>query len=435
MRAVSAALLALGLLGVWGSASSVGPAESQTAQIRRGAPAVVATAAAAAPETMTAATFPAGGDGFVAGVQGGHGFVDATVDGGATWHRLASLRGVAFTDLLVSRDGQGWAAARPIRGTNPQPWSRTLYATVDGRRRWTEAGRVPGRITELTMMGRTPWISVAGACRDTSCSGAVLTVSGGHLRRLWTAPGPVLSLTVHGTTAWAAVWLSSPTKRSLLTVYRSGNGGRSWSPEGLIDRSELAISPYAGLGLESQLIFVSRRVGYASAFALSMCAMINCTVTTVERTTNGGRTWEPIRAVRIPCQYAPEMAATGSNVAVVQQVSLAACAGPEARLFVSRDRGNRFLHPFRWPDTSIVSLGILPHDRFWSLSPSGLLMSGHGGTTWHQVFPNVFPTGAADLVTPRVGYAAGDQTNPAALLKTVDGGATWSVVAKRAQRP
>ncbi|HVB10427.1 MAG TPA: YCF48-related protein [Bacillota bacterium] len=61
---------------------------------------------------------------------------------------------------------------------------------------------------------------------------------------------------------------------------------------------------------------------------------------------------------------------------------------------------------------------------------SYLIRSRDGGRTWSQVLPALSPAGALAFTDATHGYGAGLSSDPSAVLATSDGGATWSEVGR-----
>jgi photosystem II stability/assembly factor-like uncharacterized protein len=117
---------------------------------------------------------------------------------------------------------------------------------------------------------------------------------------------------------------------------------------------------------------------------------------------------------------------------VSEGVGLAACAGPETHVFFSTDGGTHFSTLPSWPDTGWTQIGFNPKGQLWAVtdgSVGGALVVGKdGGQKWQQVFPAIEPTGTMVMAANGIAYAAGDQSQPNALLRSVNAGESWHVV-------
>lgn len=382
---------------------------------------------------VMAAAFPTARDGYIAGTHtsGKHaaGFVEGTSDGGKTWHPLALLPGIAFHSLTFQNAQRGLAVAEPASLQQISTGPQQLFQTVNGGRTWTPVGTVPGVISSVVVApSGTAWISVSQACNRRACPpGAVLEQVGSGLATVWNAPGPVLSLARHGSQMTAEVAVI--TAKSLTVRLYTRSHGTTWTAGGSIagfpwfNGVSTGSPPAAG-----QLLWTSANHGLASVYSMATCAMHGCGVTQVSATNNGGASWTPTKRVNISCQFGPLLAGGDGEVAVAQGVGLAACAGPETQVFVSPDGGVHFPSRTRFPETPLENLGIGGGGLIWGVTGKSVIVSHDGGRRWSQIFPAPTPTGPISAVSQRLAYGAGDQSNPAAILRSVNGGSTWQVV-------
>ena len=79
-------------------------------------------------------------------------------------------------------------------------------------------------------------------------------------------------------------------------------------------------------------------------------------------------------------------------------------------------------------------LGVGAGGLIWGTTGQAIIVSHNGGRSWDQMFPAPTPTGPISAVSRGVAYGAGDQSNPAAILKTVNGGTTWQVMSSLGAR-
>ena len=113
-------------------------------------------------------------------------------------------------------------------------------------------------------------------------------------------------------------------------------------------------------------------------------------------------------------------------------VNLAACAGPQTTLVRSTSGGTDWrtiasLPTFR-PVALLNTAGAGGTPVFWALGGRALLRSTDGGAQWAQVLPAPVPTAAIQFLTANEGWGVGTLFDPGAILETIDGGRTWSVV-------
>ena len=382
---------------------------------------------------VMAAAFPTPRDGYLSGthISGKHavGFVAGTTNGGQTWHPLAVLPDVAFHSLTFQGPERGWAVAEPASLQQISSGPQELFETVDGGRKWTRIGTVPGIISSVVATSSgTAWISVSKACNRRTCPpGAVMEQVGGGVETVWNAPGPVLSLALHDSHMTAEVAVITA-KFLTVRLYTSVNG-TTWMAAGIITRMpwfkgiSTGSAPAAG-----QLLWTSAHHALVSLYSMATCAMQGCGTSQVSATSNEGASWVPLKSVNIHCQFGPLLAGGDGEAVVVQESSLAACSGPETHVFVSPDGGSRFPTRISFPETPLVNLGVGAGGLIWGVSGKSVIASHDGGRRWSQIFPAPTPTGPISAVSQRTAYGAGDQSTPAAILKTVNGGETWQVV-------
>ncbi len=389
---------------------------------------------------LLSADFQTQSDGFVAGTYGADkgtttGFVMCTLDGGRTWRLLTQTPGEAYTYLAFASPTKGLAVAKAVTPSTATAPS-VLYQTTDGGSHWTAAETVQGSISAIAMApDGHPWIAVSGPCTKTSCSGEILARSSAGFGVLWNAPGPVLALAFHGAKAWAETMVSS-SGAVAAQINESTDGGKTWTVKGALPISTWGmVGLTTATGFTGQLAFTSSGNGIASLFSMAGCSMGGCALSGVYRTTDGGTGWAPVASVKISCQFGPELASSGSLVAVVQGINLAACAGQGSTLFLSADGGETFTSPKDWADSSIHATGFIPGGGMWVLASaagySTLQISDAGGTAWRQAFPAVAPTSLVSF-GPGAIYGAGDQSDPAAIVRSTDGGTTWRVLSSLA---
>lgn len=391
--------------------------------------------------SLAAADFISSHDGWVVGGYGPSGgqfspptggFVARTTDAGANW-RVARLRGVIPTAVLFLNSQLGFAIAERLSASGQGTHSfgvqqaSLVLLSQDGGRTWRTSLTASGTITQLTAAPyRGVWAAVSGPCATSGCRGEVLGSAVGGLPApiVWRAPGPVLALDVQGQHAFALV-VTPQGRGSSATVFASSDAGRAWAPLAVLPTAdELTFLPPSARW-EAQLRFTSPEDGWATLSAMDSCAMHGCAVSDVYRTTDGGRTWAKDTSPSVPCQFGPTLAATRGRVAVAEGVNLGACQGPEDTLFLSSG-GAGFSVLQKWQELGVRALGFVPRGSLWALGQALMLENPDGA--WRQVFPAPAPSGPIDFVSRALGFAGGSSINPGAVLRTTDGGRTWSLL-------
>ena len=254
-------------------------------------------------------------------------------------------------------------------------------------------------------------------------SGSLLEVLGDrHIHSLWVEPGDTqrLLIGIHG------------------GLYRSSDGGRSWTPAGLDGQDAMNVVGSRG---GAPLWVAGHEV--------------------LERSRDGGRSFEPVRPVGLPGldlhgfavrpgrphQLAAAVAGQGlyrssdggrtfvqASRAVgggVFGMSLAPdgtllAADPQVGILISRDGGSTFAVALARP--GMVSVAVHPRRPAWIIAGGepGLAVSEDGGRTWTMGRPAVAVAAvAADLHDARSAWAV---RASGVLLHTRDGGHNWSPV-------
>ncbi|PSR20457.1 MAG: hypothetical protein C7B45_14920 [Sulfobacillus acidophilus] len=443
MRIARVVLMVTLLMAALVGASGLGAAPLRTiASIQPGRPAIVHnTQPALASQRILATTFLTAQQGFLSGTQvSGQrtvGFVDGTDNGGVTWHLLGQTSGIALSSLRFVSAKAGWALGESIEQEKSGLSPRELFDTTNGGRTWTPVITALAPISSLVITpAGVPWISINGPCNKTACSGSVMTPVNRRLATVWRAPGPVIALAWHHAQMTAEVALGTSKSQALtVQLYRRGSSG-SWTPVGTpLMRYGSMGPPTQYVPLAGQLLWTSNTRALASVFSIGSCAMGGCGISEVVQTQDSGQHWSLVKSVQIGCQFEPLLAGRADHAVVVQNVNLAACAGPGTDLFVTNNGGLHFTRPMQWPQTAIASIGVGKAGMLWAVANgTSVIISRDGGQQWIQRFPSPTPSGSLVSVNSQVAYGAGDQSNPAALLKTINGGITWHVQASLGMR-
>jgi photosystem II stability/assembly factor-like uncharacterized protein len=204
-------------------------------------------------------------------------------------------------------------------------------------------------------------------------------------------------------------------------LYATRDGGRSWT----LRNAHASISP-------GPVAFAAEDVGWALG-----------TENRVERTTDGGRTWE---AVTIPTP-APvgdfgvnlgPIVLTGNAIVVEGS----APTGSLTRLFfvVSADGGRTWTMRTGRPPNEIVgttearAFGVLDADHWQFAASNALYTTADGGQSWKHVadFEEVASISSVAFLTPNIGFVTAvggsPNTSSSVVLGTTDGGDTWNTI-------
>lgn len=103
-------------------------------------------------------------------------------------------------------------------------------------------------------------------------------------------------------------------------------------------------------------------------------------------------------------------------------------------IYMTRDGGIDWQAVFGSPlptaSGQAFSVGFSDPEHGWLLAGDGppLYTTADGGLTWQLVYPPLSPSTAISFLSPQLGYAAGWTYDGATVLRTTDGGASWTAV-------
>ncbi len=380
--------------------------------------------------------------------------LERTVDGGASWATVTPIPG-ALVDYVSAVDASlAWAVTflptGPGSRMTPAPGIGAVYKTADGGLTWTpqlkEDGRVYGKVAILD--GRTAWVmhgaellktsdggrswvsqlsttwgvaNVAAVAPDTvyvfGSRGGLLRSSDGGLG--WTGTGGVGEFelsevaTVSAQIAWAVGRTVYP-EAFHAVVLRTTDGGTSWAAkrEGLPGYSEISISVLDGLAAW----VVDRYSGR------------------VFRTEDGGASWRGVTQLR-PTGYTGPRPLRGIKGFDRNK----AWAFGHGSLWETNDGG------LNWAERSTLPYGLVQvaavnEQVIWAVTESGnILLTEDGGTSWtlRGKGARIADTGSVSItaVDGQTAWALADSPGDFAILKTENGGASWSGQLNRPKYP
>ncbi len=357
------------------------------------------------------------------------GVLESSDNDGRTWNRLATLSAMSFARLAFANARDGWASTQTTFGTNSLPKPNRVFDTENGGKTWTQArGQLPGVVTSiLPTSAHGAWLGISGPCSKRGCRGSMVLTAPHARYQIWKAPGPILALARTAGTITAEVVHTSGRRTSEIGLYRFVVTSKRWVRVGTMDRSLSQEVPTAG-----QLAWSSPEDGIAQVYSLASCTMNGCGLSTVLQTRDGGARWTSVPSAEIPCQFEPTVAATTNRETVVEGVNQAACLGPSNTLFTASPHSSQFVDQMQWGHTAISAVGFESPRRMWALSPSGFLMSTDGGKAWTQQYPPPFPSAGVEQASATTAFGLGDQSDPGALLESVNGDKTWHVLSSLA---
>lgn len=331
-----------------------------------------------------------------------------TIDGGRIW-REAGPPGLGGQGLDAAFYGtrEAWVT------WSPRNWAWPVtYQTTDGGRTWKRMGSVPiaaiGAFAPDMLSGRLGWVSVyVGVAGGSSGMAIFRTTNGGARWRLTEltgynrhTPGAIPFGCDKGHAVFSSAstgWVTGSCAGGRPAFWVSRDGGRTWrqqplprpSGTGMLTNCQCGLTPPVFTSPEDGALWAS---DLPTRPALSVAAYL---------THNGGWTWTPIHLPggRLPLQT-PDFV-NGQQGFVIGGRHLGGVRPPrDVRLYATANGGATWI-----PRSANSLLGLATPDF----------------------------QGTLDFVTPAAGFASVISYNPfrSQLLKTSDGGATWTSVPAR----
>jgi photosystem II stability/assembly factor-like uncharacterized protein len=281
-----------------------------------------------------------------------------------------------------------------------------VAATADGGRTWRRALEVTARTTG-------PFGLVACGSRAVALAGepGVLDVSLDQGRRWRTVPlpGQATLVSLPGPRLWFAIGdVVGAAGTETGTLYRSVDGGRHWRRVGRIP----AVGDITGLG------FRDARVGWVGLHVAGGPPRILATQ-------DGGRRWSvaalpPSRGPTTPDTLPPTFAGPVGVLPLVAGGSPA-----KVELAVSNDGGRSW--PMRVALPAGTAWGVTRTGVAWVAEPDGRLwLGGLGRPGRAERLPGAVAVLAVDFLDARRGWAAVAVPGGYRVLRTADGGITWT---------
>lgn len=413
------------------------------------------TIAAGQLPTFTAVAFPAPDTGWLLG-QPASGPARAEIwhsgTAGQSWRLQWQGAGTPLS-LTATDPAHAWAlvGCAASRLASKPACGRELLATTDGGQRWRVIATLPKAVNQVQFSSRQLGLATSDSCLAdrslTRCPGQILLSRDGGAR--WTAvlsgAGPVFatasasavaaaSASAGSSTLWAAKIVpsvSDPDGRlsaSSITFVTSTNGGRSW-------RTQDKVTSLGPLTPEVQLSLAADPSGltWASIFDPLSCAMHGCSVADLLHSGDGGQSWA---AVKLADGQPDDCSADGIVFAAAADGSAwaatgrngAACSAPFGLLSRYGPAGWQQLPPFQL--TQVSSLDAVSQDVAYVITGTSVLVrTTDGGQHWTQLRPATAPVGPLDALSANTAVAAQDAGDAGAILRSGDGGRSWSAVA------
>ena len=323
-----------------------------------------------------------------------------------TLDMLDANNGWALTDTSVVRTMDGGAT-----------WYNATPASLDG---------APARPFFLDTS--TAWLSVGAG--DTTTGTLYHTTDGGVTWTSTTVPFVGGSLQfIDPMNGWDLVGLSAGMSHEAVAIFRTSDGGATWS--------QIFTDDPNASGTSDSLPLVGDKNG------ITVLDLSHAWVTGAEPEDNliyvyasqdGGSTWS-LQNLSLPSDYSGAMTGPsqpvffGTSQAVLPVQLFANNAGTD--FYVSHDGGQSWSASTPVPQSGFVSAGSATDFFVWDGGPT-LSASHDGGASWSTIAPNVNIKENMDsmqFINGSTGWAITIDANDHRMLyKTMDGGATWNVL-------
>lgn len=386
--------------------------------------------------------------------------VMGTHDGGAGWTEqwsgpgqpeelVAPSPGHAFLVLGSGVMCPGLHAAR----CQARQLATRLLATSDGGHEWATVWSSGAQLSQTTWATGTVGLGslVSSTCLDQlppggdsmpQCAGSVVrtTDAGRRWGSVLRTSGPVVALATSPGT-WFALQIVTSTARgkdavqtSHLLVWASTDQGQKWAARGIVNLTADALGPsasatvIAGPGDEMWLSLVDP----------ASCAMHGCSTVATWHSADAGRHWaltpSPLGSLPQPRPECgphaelPMAAGPGGAIYISTGVNLAACAPPDSVL--ARWDGRTWQLVRTWDLAELTAISW-PSAAYGYVIVGGVLArTADAGRSWSQSWPASAPAGPLTALSATLALAGGDASDPGVVLRTDNGGVTWSALAE-----
>lgn len=389
---------------------STGPAITQTAHVH----------IAGQPQTTNygAISFPTVQDGFIASGQ----FLLHTINGGKSWATLP-VHSFTILDMRFLNPMVGYAIGGegPTSRFGPNYSAWVVERTTDGGLHWTTVYRTAASTqggTQLDCPSATQIFAVLGHA-------VIATDNSGKSWRTLHIPIPGFALQSisfpNGADGYAAGVVTIPAHpfpvHDRAIVLHTADGGERWA----VQYSKLLPSP-AGL----QVDFLNRSDGWL--ITTSVASMTDQLL----RSVDGGRHWTLLQsdllrngdptgvgnAVFVTPHYGWIPDAMGA-MPMPSGIDITVDGGLHTRLVGARRAWS--IHGVALVNTKVGYVTA------FNINHMFVLKTVDGGKTFSQILPNIQPTAAIHFVSAKLGYGLGDASNYGAFLITHDGGVSWRI--------
>ncbi len=381
-------------------------------------------------------------------------FLLKTLDGGRTWAPVIYGEGPVLETIHMVDARTGWATLMDFRSGG------ILGRTTDGGPHWKEVtpplssfGREIGVYRINVFSSDIAWL-MPSSQGGRSPAEIFRTIDGGRTWKRATIPAPaVTSISfINPREGWlmASLFANPLVGEEAVDIHHSTDGGETWTKvAGASYFSSSGGLPYRG-GKYS-ITFLNPTTGWIAGFLPNNLYLYV--------THDGGRTWLQ-QKLPLPPDLTPSWHAylrplkffTAQDGIFPVVYSLLNNSGEAIMMrvvfYATHDGGTTWAHTTPMPvslskigdDTNIVHHAIADMNHAWVQQGNELRVTSDGGRQWATLAPNPLFANVAqiDFISPEVGWAAGWSRGSiptfSFLLRTQDGGSSWSPIAYTTSR-
>jgi photosystem II stability/assembly factor-like uncharacterized protein len=228
-------------------------------------------------------------------------------------------------------------------------------------------------------------------------------------------------------------WGATGGPAEAVSVFRTGDGGQTWSNVASAFPASTDIPPPGHLpfgGRKSGIHFLNTSTGWITGTAVvNDLALLYVSY-------DGGSTWNR-QSLSLPAGVpsaqlslsSPTFFSDTDGILPVIFADLTTGRGIATDIYATGDGGTTWKSSMPLPD-AFVTLDFADMQHGWATDGMILYRTSDGGQHWTKLSPGANFKQVTDLsfVSSTTGWAIGGQSNTSSLLKTTDGGKTWTPI-------
>lgn len=238
--------------------------------------------------------------------------------------------------------------------------------------------------------------------------------------------------------AWILNHIGGGPQAEMVEIFRTNDGGKSWAQVTRVYPASTDGPPAGKLpfgGSKSGLSFVDAATGWVTGSVPAN------NLAWVFRTRDGGSTWQQQALPSLPhgtsvlLSFLPPTFFTANDGILLVNFTGENASG--FGMYVTHDGGNTWKSvSAAQPSMSLATIDFIDMNHGWALDKNGsnLYATNDGGEHWTKLafaftFNSLPSFKVLDFVTTEIGWAIGSTgPNTTVLLKTIDGGHTWTPI-------